>query len=110
MATILIVDDNEMVRDTLQRRLIRRGFAVLLAADGVQGILLAHQAQPDLIILDISMPGLDGFAVLRRLKRDAATRAIPTLVLTALAMGDERKRCLEAGADDYDTKPVNFAQ
>jgi len=105
---LLLVEDNEMNRDMLERRLRRRGFAVDVAKDGQEAIAAAHFAPPDLILMDISLPVLDGFEVTRRLKADAATRAIPVLALTAHAMSTDRARALEAGCDEYDTKPIDM--
>jgi CheY-like chemotaxis protein len=108
MATLLLVEDNEMNRDMLCRRLQRRGHEVLLAADGQQGLDLALAARPALILLDMSLPGLDGWEAARRLKAATETRAIPILALTAHAMAGDRERALAAGCDDYDTKPVEL--
>ena len=110
MKKVLIVEDNEMNRDMLSRRLARRGFEVLLAVDGAHGIAEAIQHRPHLIIMDMSLPIMDGWESTRRLKADEATRAIPVLALTAHAMAGERDRALSAGCDDYDTKPVDFAR
>jgi CheY-like chemotaxis protein len=110
MKKLLIVEDNEMNRDMLSRRLARRGFEVLLAVDGEQGIAEALRHRPDLIIMDMSLPIIDGWESTRRLKADEATRAIPVLALTAHAMAGERDRALSAGCDDYDTKPVDFTR
>jgi CheY-like chemotaxis protein len=108
MATLLLVEDNEMNRDMLCRRLQRRGHEVLLAADGQEGVDLARAARPALILLDMSLPGLDGWEAARRLKAAPETRAIPILALTAHAMAGDRERALAAGCDDYDTKPVEL--
>lgn len=108
MPRVLLVEDNEMNRDMLSRRLTRRGFDIVVAEDGIEGVRLASEAQPDLILLDMSLPGLDGWEVARRLKADAATRAIPIIALTAHAMAGDRERALQAGCDDYDTKPVEL--
>jgi len=97
-----------MNRDMLSRRLTRRGFDIVVAEDGIEGVRQASEAQPDLILLDMSLPGLDGWEVARRLKADAATRAIPIIALTAHAMAGDRERALQAGCDDYDTKPVEL--
>jgi len=105
---VLLVEDNEMNRDMLSRRLTRRGFDIVVAEDGIEGVRLASEAQPDLILLDMSLPGLDGWEVARRLKADAATHAIPIIALTAHAMAGDRERALQAGCDDYDTKPVEL--
>ena len=108
MARILLVEDNEMNRDMLSRRLARRGFEVLLAEDGEQAIAVACREPLDLILMDLSLPVLDGWEATRRLKRAEATAAIPVLALTAHAMSTDRDRALEAGCDDYDTKPVDM--
>jgi two-component system, cell cycle response regulator DivK len=105
---ILIVEDNEMNRDMLSRRLQRRGFDVCAAIDGPQGIEAAVSHMPDLILMDLSLPEMDGWEVTRRLKMDEATRHIPIIALTAHAMVSDRERALEAGCDDYDTKPIEF--
>ncbi len=108
MAKILLVEDNEMNRDMLSRRLLRRGFEVVVAVDGQQGVELACSELPDLILLDMSLPVLDGWAAAGKLKADPATGAIPIVALTAHAMGGDRQKALSAGCDDYDTKPVEF--
>ena len=108
MARILLVEDNEMNRDVLSRRLARRGFEVLLAEDGEQAIAVACREPLDLILMDLSLPVLDGWEATRRLKRAEATAGIPVLALTAHAMSTDRDRALEAGCDDYDTKPVDM--
>src|SRR5947199_6706387 len=108
MTTILIVEDNEMNRDMLSRRLKRRGYEVLVAVDGEMGIELARTKPPDLILMDMSLPVVDGWEATRRLKADAATRAIPVIGLTAHAMAGDRDKVIEAGCDDYDTKPVEL--
>ncbi len=108
MAKILLVEDNEMNRDMLSRRLERKGHQVVIAIDGAQGVDLACQEQPDLILMDMSLPVLDGWEATRRLKAIPATQTIPIIALTAHAMAGDRERCLEAGCDDYDTKPIEF--
>jgi two-component system cell cycle response regulator DivK len=108
MSRILIVEDNEMNRDMLSRRLQRRGYEVILAMDGRRGLAVARSEAPDLILMDMSLPEIDGWEVARRLKSDNTTRAIPVIALTAHAMTSDRQRALEAGCDDYDTKPVEF--
>ncbi|MCA9667768.1 MAG: response regulator [Myxococcales bacterium] len=108
MPTILLVEDNELNRDMLSRRLERRGYAVELAIDGEQGIARAEALRPDLILMDLSLPKIDGWQATRHLKASDATRHIPVLALTAHAMPGDRESALEAGADDYDTKPVVF--
>lgn len=110
MAKILLVEDNEMNLDMLKRRLERRGHEVLIAQDGATGVEKAGSERPDLILMDISLPVMDGWEATRRLKADAATAAIPVLALTAHAMSSDREKSFEAGADDYDTKPVDFAR
>lgn len=108
MARILLVEDNEMNQDMLRRRLERRGHEVLIAADGAIGVTLGRESKPDLILMDISLPVLDGFEATRRLKADPATAAIPILALTAHALTTDREKAFAAGADDYDTKPIDF--
>jgi two-component system cell cycle response regulator DivK len=108
MFRILLVEDNEMNRDMLSRRLLRRGFEVVMAVDGQQGLEMASSELPDLILLDMSLPVLDGWTAATRLKADPATGSIPIIALTAHAMGGDREKALEAGCDDYDTKPVEF--
>ncbi len=110
MAKILIVEDNEMNRDMLSRRLERKGFQVVIAVDGAEGVALAGSAAPDLILMDMNLPVLDGWEATRRIKAEPATRPIPVIALTAHAMTDDRDKALTAGCDDYDTKPVEFAR
>jgi CheY-like chemotaxis protein len=110
MPKLLYVEDNEMNRDMLSRRLQRRGFEVLIAADGEQGVSLATAEKPDLILMDMNLPVLDGWEATRRLKAAPDTRRIPIIGLTAHAMAADRARCLEAGCDDYDTKPVELTR
>ena len=110
MSLILLVEDNEMNRDMLSRRLKRKGYDVVLALDGAQGVAAATQERPDLILMDMSLPVLDGWEATRALKADAATAHIPVIALTAHAMSEDRDRALEAGCDDYDTKPVELAR
>jgi CheY-like chemotaxis protein len=105
---ILVIEDNESSRDMLARRLSRRGYHVILAADGQCGIAMAHEQSPDLIVMDMSLPEIDGWEATRRLKADPATRAIPIVALTAHAMASDRKKAMDAGCDDYHTKPVDF--
>ena len=107
-AKILIVEDNEWSRDMLVRRLSRRGYQVISAADGKRGIALAHIQSPDLIVMDMSLPEIDGWEATRRLKADPATRGIPIVALTAHAMASDRKKAMDAGCDDYHSKPVDF--
>ncbi|MFM8766018.1 MAG: response regulator [Spartobacteria bacterium] len=108
MVKILLVEDNEMNRDMLSRRLAKRGFEVVMAVDGAEGVSMARSAAPDLILMDMSLPVMDGWTATRELKADAATRGIPVIGLTAHAMAGDREKCLEAGCDEYDTKPVDF--
>lgn len=108
MAKILLVEDNEMNRDMLSRRLERRGHDVVCAVDGAEGLALARREGPALILMDMSLPGIDGWEATRQLKADPATSRIPIIALTAHAMSDDRERALTAGCDDYDTKPVEF--
>ena len=108
MARILLVEDNEMNRDMLSRRLTKKGHDVVIAVDGQQGVDLAVSGSPEIILLDMSLPVMDGWEAARILKADEGTRAIPIIALTAHAMSGDREKCLEAGADDYDTKPVDF--
>ena len=108
MAKILLVEDNEMNRDMLSRRLQKRGYEVVIAVDGQQGVTLAHAETPALIVMDMSLPVLDGWEATRQLKAAPATRAIPIIALTAHAMSGDRERAMEAGADDFDTKPVEL--
>ncbi|MDH3231829.1 MAG: response regulator [Alphaproteobacteria bacterium] len=110
MLTILVVEDNEMNRDMLCRRLSRKGYSVLVAQDGVEGLTVARNETPDLIIMDLSLPRVDGWEVSRRLKADAATSAIPIIALTAHAMSTDKDKALAAGCDDFDTKPIDFAR
>lgn len=108
MTKVLLVEDNEMNRDMLSRRLERRGYEIVLAEDGLQGVEQAATARPDIVLLDMSLPGLDGWEVAGRLKSDPATAAIPIIALTAHAMAGDRERALQAGCDDYDTKPIEL--
>ena len=110
MPRLLYVEDNEMNRDMLSRRLQRRGFEVLIAADGEQGVILAAAERPDLILMDMSLPVLDGWEATRRIKAAPDTQRIPIIGLTAHAMAADRDKCLEAGCDDYDTKPVELGR
>lgn len=108
MTKVLLVEDNEMNRDMLSRRLTRRGFEVIFAVDGQQGVDLARSERPDIILMDMSLPVLDGWEATRRVKADSATRSVPVIGLTAHAMSGDRERAIEAGCDDYDTKPVEL--
>jgi CheY-like chemotaxis protein len=108
MGKILLVEDNELNRDMLSRRLIRRGYDVVMAADGAEALTRAASERPDLILMDMSLPVIDGWEATRRLKADPALRAIPVIALTAHAMAGDRERALEAGCDEFDTKPIEF--
>jgi two-component system cell cycle response regulator DivK len=108
MPKILLVEDNEMNRDMLSRRLQRKGYEVVLALDGQAGVEMSQTQAPDLVLMDMSLPVLDGWEATRRLKTDASTGHIPIIALTAHAMSSDREKALEAGCDDYDTKPVEL--
>jgi CheY-like chemotaxis protein len=108
MPRILLVEDNEMNRDMLSRRLQRKGYEVVLAVDGGQGVEMAKKELPDLVLMDMSLPVLDGWEATRQLKADEATRSIPVIALTAHAMAGDEDKAREAGCDDYDTKPVEL--
>ena len=108
MAKLLIVEDNEMNRDMLSRRLQRRGFVTVIATDGGAGVAMAHTEHPDLILMDMSLPVIDGWEASRQLKADPATARIPIIALTAHAMSSDRDKALQAGCNDYDTKPVDL--
>jgi two-component system, cell cycle response regulator DivK len=108
MPKILLVEDNEMNRDMLSRRLTRRGYTVVLAEDGQQGVDMARSEQPDLILMDMSLPIKDGWEATQEIKADPALQAIPIIALTAHAMTGDRERVLAAGCNDYDTKPVEL--
>lgn len=108
MPKLLLIEDNEANRDMLSRRLQRRGYEVIEALDGRQGLTMAQTAAPDLILMDMSLPVMDGWETTRLLKADPATGTIPVIALTAHAMTSDRDRALEAGCDDYDTKPVDL--
>jgi CheY-like chemotaxis protein len=108
MPKILLVEDNELNRDMLSRRLARKGYEVVLAGDGAEGVAAATAGRPDLVLMDMSLPVLDGWEATRRLKADPETRSIPVIALTAHAMSSDRERALEAGCDDYDTKPIEL--
>jgi two-component system cell cycle response regulator DivK len=110
MAKILVVEDNEMNRDMLTRRLQRRGYEVVIAVDGAEGLAMAQSESPALVLMDISLPVLDGWEATRRLKMAPETKSIPVIALTAHAMSGDRERCIEAGCDDFDTKPVEIAR
>jgi CheY-like chemotaxis protein len=108
MTKILLVEDNEMNRDMLSRRLVRKGFEVLIAIDGAQGVALALSEQPALILMDMSLPEIDGWEATRLIKADESMQHIPVIALTAHAMPADKEKALEAGCDDYDTKPVEL--
>ena len=108
MSTILIVEDNELNRDMLSRRLQRRGYHVLLAVDGEDGLEVARANAPDLVLMDMSLPTVDGWEATRRMKSDDVLRRIPVIALTAHAMANDRDKALAAGCDDYDTKPIEL--
>lgn len=109
MKRILIVEDNELNRDVLSRRLSASGYEVLVAEDGLQGLALAMAHQPDLILMDLGLPEIDGWECVRRLRANPVTRSIPVVALTAHAMTGHREKALEAGCDEFDTKPIDFA-
>ena len=108
VAKILLVEDNEMNRDMLSRRLQKRGYDIVMALDGSQGVELARTVSPDLILMDMSLPVMDGWEATRRLKADPVTKVIPVIGLTSHAMSGDAERCLAAGCDDYDSKPVEL--
>ena len=108
MTRILLVEDNEMNRDMLSRRLERKEFEVIIAVDGQAGINMAASEAPDLILMDLSLPVIDGWEATRQIKANTATQSIPVIALTAHAMAGDEEKALQAGCDDYDTKPVNF--
>ena len=108
MPKILLVEDNELNRDMLSRRLERRGFQVLIAVDGAQGVAMAQSEAPDLVLMDMSLPLVDGWEATRRLKAAPETRAVPIIALTSHAMVGDRDKAIEAGCDDYDTKPIEL--
>jgi CheY-like chemotaxis protein len=108
VTTILIVEDNELNREMLSRRLERRGYSVLLAVNGEEGIAVAQASAPDLVLMDMSLPVVDGWEATRRMKTDEALRRIPVIALTAHAMANDRDKALQAGCDDYDTKPIEL--
>jgi two-component system cell cycle response regulator DivK len=110
MAILLLVEDNEINRDMLSRRLERRGYQVLVAVDGVQGIALARIKKPDLILMDMSLPAMDGWEATQRLRSWDETRTIPIIGLTAHALSSDRERAMKAGCNEYETKPVNFSR
>ena len=110
MTTILLVEDNELNRDMLSRRLSRKGFDVVFAFDGQDAVQKAKSVMPDLVLMDIGLPVIDGYDATRAIKSDDATKAIPVIALTAHAMAEDRKRCLDAGCDDFDTKPIDLSR
>ena len=110
MPKILLVEDNEMNRDMLSRRLLKRGYEVSIAVDGERGLDMARSESPALILMDMSLPGLDGWEVSRRLKADAQTKDIGIIAITAHAMAGDREKALAAGCDDFDTKPIEFTR
>lgn len=110
MSKLLLVEDNEMNRDMLSRRLQRKGHEVIIAVDGVEGVKLAQSQDPDLILMDMSLPILDGWQATQQLRASPQTHDIPIIALTAHAMAGDREKCLLAGCDDYETKPVEFSR
>ena len=108
MTKILLVEDNELNRDMLARRLKRKGFEVVNAVDGHEGVEMAHSESPELILMDISLPVMDGWEAARKIKNSPTTRSTPIIALTAHAMVGDREKSLQAGCDDYDTKPIEF--
>jgi CheY-like chemotaxis protein len=108
MHKILLIEDNEMNRDMLSRRLTRKGFEIAIAEDGEQGVQMAQTEAPSLILMDISLPVMDGYEATRQIKANPTTRSIPVVALTAHAMSGDREKCLEAGCDEYETKPVDL--
>jgi CheY-like chemotaxis protein len=110
MQKILLVEDNEMNRDMLSRRLERRGYEVVIAVDGNEGVAMATSEKPDLVLMDMSLPLMDGWEATRALKADIVTKGIPVIALTAHAMSTDREKALEAGCDDYDTKPIELSR
>ena len=110
MSKILVVEDNEMNRDMLTRRLERKGFEVVVAINGKVGIDMASSTSPDIILMDLSLPVIDGWEATRQIKADPATQSIPVIALTAHAMAGDEQKALEAGCDDYDTKPIDLSR
>jgi CheY-like chemotaxis protein len=108
MPKILLVEDNELNRDMLSRRLTRNGFEIIIAIDGQQGVTMASSEKPDLILMDMSLPIIDGWEATRRIKADPATNSIPVIALTAHALVQDREKAMAAGCDDFDTKPVEL--
>jgi CheY-like chemotaxis protein len=110
MRRILLVEDNEMNRDMLARRLTKKGYEVIIAVNGAEGVELAQSQAPDLILMDMSLPVMDGWEATRQLKTSADTQTIPVIALTAHVMAEDRQKALDAGCDDYDTKPIEIAR
>lgn len=110
MVKILLVEDNEMNRDMLSRRLVRKKFEVVIAVDGVEGVEMSISEAPNIIIMDMSLPELEGWEATRRIKANPQTKSIPVIAMTAHAMTGDREKCLQAGCDDYDTKPVELSR
>ena len=108
MTKLLLVEDNEMNRDMLSRRLVKRGYEVIIAVNGVEGVSKAKSELPDLILMDMSLPEMDGWQATKEIKKDPSIKAIPVIALTAHAMSGDRERAMEAGCDDYETKPIEF--
>ena len=108
MVKILLVEDNEMNRDMFSRRLTRKNFEVVIAVDGVEGVDMSISEAPDIILMDMSLPELDGWEATKKIKANQQTKDIPVIAITAHAMTGDREKCLQAGCDDYDTKPVEF--
>ena len=108
MPKIMLVEDNEMNRDMLSRRLLRKGYEVVIAVDGHECMQVLADNDPDLVLMDINLPGKDGYELTREIKANPATSALPVIALTAHAMSGDRDKCIEAGCEDYDTKPVDF--
>jgi two-component system, cell cycle response regulator DivK len=110
MPKILLVEDNELNRDMLSRRLLKKGFEILIAVDGAESVQLAREALPDLILMDMSLPVMDGWEAALQIKADPSTQKIPVIALTAHAMGEDRQKALAAGCDEYDTKPIELSR
>lgn len=110
LTKILLVEDNEMNRDMLSRRLIRKGYEIAIAVDGAEAVVLARRLLPDLILMDMSLPVIDGWEATRQIKADVNTKRIPVIALTAHAMAEDQQRAMDAGCDDYDTKPIELAR
>lgn len=108
MTKVLLVEDNEMNRDMLSRRLVKRGYEVVIAVNGLEGVSMAKAERPDLILMDMSLPEMDGWEATKEIKKDPAIAGIPVIALTAHAMSGDREKAMEAGCDDYETKPIEF--